>query len=192
MKRHHRRQSILRDLRRSIMAASALAVLAACGMKQSLPDFDGITFREDRYQDITAMRTFQSCRDEAVGMDEQARSSGDPARYLASARLLERCESDLGADASTVSADERMRAYGLTVQNYIKGGDAGSARRNLERFKQTFPDKDLYYPDGSSFRETMEVLLGHRDPKDFGQYATINVSSALKDEMRRLEYWKHN
>ncbi len=168
-----------------------MALLGACSMNQTLPDFEGITFREDRYQDITAMRSFQSCRDEAVDLDAQARTSGDPARYLASARLLERCESDLGSDASTVSADERMRAYGLTVQNFIKGGDAGSARRNLERFKQAFPDKDLYYPDGSSFRETMEVLLGQRDPTDFGQYATLNVSSTLKDEMRRVEYWKH-
>ncbi len=192
MKRHLRHQTILRGLRAPIVAAATLAVLGACSMTPSLPDFDSITFREDRYQDISAMRGFQSCRDEALDLDGQARTSGDSARYLASARLLERCGADLGAEASTVSADERMRAVALTVQNYLKGGDAGAARRNLERFKQAFPDKDLYYPDGSSFRETMEVLLGQRDPTDFGQYATLNVSSTLKDEMRRVEYWKHN
>ena len=26
----------------------------------------------------------------------------------------------------------------------------------------------------------------------FGQYATLNVSASLKDEMRRIQYWKHN
>ncbi len=192
MKRHLRQQTVFRGLRFPILATAMAAALSACSMTPSLPDFDSITFREERYQDLSAMRGFQSCRDEAVDLDTQARTSGDPARYLASARLLERCGSDLGPDASTVSDDERMRAYALTVQNYLKGGDAGSARRNLERFKQAFPDRDLYYPDGSSFRETMEVLLGQRDPTDFGQYATLNVSSALKDEMRRVEYWKHN
>ena len=69
---------------------------------------------------------------------------------------------------------------------------AGSASRRLERFKQIYADKDLYYPDGSSFRSTMEVLLGQREERDYGRYSMLNVSTTLKDEMRRLEYWKHN
>ena len=56
---------------------------------------------------------------------------------------------------SVVPEDERMRAYGLSIQNYIKGGDAGAARRRLEGYKQVFSGKDLYYPDGSSFRSTI-------------------------------------
>ena len=85
-----------------------------------------------------------------------------------------------------------MRAYGLSVQNYLKGGDAASARRNLDRMRQAFPDSDLYYADGSSFRETMGALLGQADSKDFGQFAVLNVSGPLKDEMRRMDYWKQN
>ena len=137
------------------------------------------------------MRKFRPC---VISGDAgtKLRTSGDSARYLASARLLERCESELGPDVAGVSKEARMRAYGLTIQNYIKGGDSASARANLDRFKQTFPDRDLYYPDGSSFRETMEVLLGQRDALEFGQFATLNVSTRLKDEMRRVGYWKHN
>lgn len=169
-----------------------MLMVAACSTDKPLPDFGSIDFRETRYQDVSALRSFRDCRSQAVELDGQARASGDPARYLSSAELLERCDGDLGSDAAMVPEDERMRAYGLSIQNYIKGGDAGAARRRLERFKQLFAGKDLYYPDGASFRSTMEMLLGQRESRDFGQYSMLNVSATLKDEMRRIQYWKHN
>jgi len=180
--------------RLAAVPALLLATLAvgACSTQPKLPDFGSIDFRETRYQDVAALRDFRDCRDQAVELDNQARASGDPARYLSSAELLERCDRDLGPDASVVPEDERMRAHGLGVQNFIKGGDAGAARRQLERFKQLYPGKDLYYADGSSFRTTMEVLLGHHEERDFGRYSMLNVSTALKGEMRRIQYWKHN
>ncbi len=170
----------------------AMLTAGACSTDPKLPDFGSIDFRESRYQDVTVLHDFRDCRDQAVQLDSQARTSGDPARYLSSAELLERCDLDLGPDASVVPEDERMRAHGLGIQNYIKGGDAGAARRRLERFKQLYPGKDLYYADGSSFRTTMEVLLGHHEERDFGRYSLLNVSTALKGEMRRIQYWKHN
>jgi hypothetical protein len=174
----------------ALLLASLAA--AACSTEPKMPDFGGIDFRETRYQDVAALRDFRDCRDQAVELDSQARTSGDPARYLSSAELLERCDRDLGPDASVVPEDERMRAHGLAIQNYIKGGDGGAARRELERFKQLFPGKDLYYADGASFRTTMEVLLGQHEERDFGRYSMLNVSTALKGEMRRIQYWKHN
>ncbi len=170
----------------------AMLTVTACSTEPKMPDFGSIDFRETRYQDVAALQDFRDCRDQAVELDGQARASGDPARYLSSAELLERCETDLGPDASVVPEDERMRAHGLSIQNYIKGGDADAARRRLERFKQQFPGKDLYYADGSSFRSTMEVLLGQHEERDFGRYSMLNVGTALKDEMRRIQYWKHN
>jgi hypothetical protein len=170
----------------------AMLTLVACSTDKKLPDFGSIDFREDRYQDVAALRDFRDCRDQAVELDSQARASGDPARYLSSAELLERCDVALGTDASMVPEDERMRAHGLGIQNYIKGSDAGAARRRLERFRQLYSGKDLYYADGSSFRSTMEVLLGQRESREYGRYSLLNVSLTLKDEMRRIEYWKHN
>ena len=170
----------------------AMLTMAACSTEKKLPDFGSIDFRETRYQDVAALRDFRDCRDQAVELDSQARASGDPARYLSSAELLERCDANLGSDAAMIPEDERMRAHGLGIQNYIKGGDAGAARRRLERFKQQYASKDLYYADGSSFRSTMEVLLGQRESRDFGRYSMLNVSTTLKDEMRRIQYWKHN
>ena len=170
----------------------AMLTLVACSTEKKLPEFGSIGFRETRFQDVSALRGFRDCRDQAFALDSQARDSGDPARYLSSAELLERCDQELGSDAAMVPEDERMRAYGLSIQNYIKGSDAGAARRRLERFKQLFAGKDLYYADGSSFRSTMEMLLGQHESRNLGQYSMFNVSMTLKDEMRRVQYWKHN
>jgi len=165
------------------------AGLAAC---QTVPNpMEGIGFREARYQEVTLMRDYRQCRDEALEIDKQARASGSSGGYLTSARLLEKCESKLGPDVAGLAVDERMRAYALGVQNYVKGGDMVAARRTFDSFKGAFPNHDIYYPDGSSFIVTMEALLGRQDPWSFGEFAALNVNSTLKSEMRRLNYWKN-
>lgn len=153
---------------------------------------EGIGFRDARYVEIEAMRAYRQCRDDALMLDQQARQAGSAARYLASARLLETCESDLGPEVASLAQDERMRAYALSIQNYLKGGDIASARSNLETFKAAFPDYDLYYPDGSSFTETMEILLGLRDRGAVGEFSVANVGEEVKAELRRARYWQRN
>lgn len=182
------------SMRRLTMRSGALVValfgLAACVTDSATTSYEGIGFREARFNEISAMRTYRACRDEAVALDEQARADGSRGRYLASAQLLAKCESELGAEGRGVAVDERMRAYALSVQNYFKAGDMDKARANLARFRQAFPENDLYYADGSSFTETMELLLGQRDLK--GGFAMLNVNDELKDEVLRIDYWRHN
>lgn len=186
------RRTKRRLARRASLFGAALLGLGACVTNGATTSYEGIGFREARFNEISAMRTYRACRDEAVAMDEQARSDGSRGRYLASAQLLEKCESELGAEGRGVAVDERMRAYALSIQNYFKAGEMEKARQNLARFRQAFPESDLYYADGSSFTETMEVLLGRRDTKSAGSYAMLNVSEALKDEMRRIDHWRRN
>lgn len=138
------------------------------------------------------MRGWRQCRDDALELDTQARTTGNVGRYLASAQLLEKCESEIGPEATSVAEEERMRAYALSVQNYLKGGDVQKSRANLQSFKRAFPSKDLYYGDGSSFTATMEILLSQTDDLAFSRFAAVNIGNGLADEMRRVRYWKHN
>ncbi len=176
---------------RSGAIACALFGLAACTTNGATTAYEGIGFREARFNEISAMRTYRQCRDEAVSLDELARNDGSRGRYLASAQLLEKCEAELGAEGRGVAVDERMRAYALSIQNYFKAGDMDRARGNLARFRQAFPENDLYYADGSSFTATMEVLLGQRETDGPEAYAMLNVNDGLKDEVRRIGYWRH-
>ena len=166
------------------------AALGACTVYGSAPTGEGIGFREARFEEMAAMREYRGCRDEAFALEKQARSTGNAGRYISSARLIEKCEATLGPEAAALAEDERIRAYALSIQNYIKGGDLESARRNLGAMQAAFPGKDLYYADGSSFVETAQVLLGQAEVHDYGPYSMLNVNAELKREMRRVNYWQ--
>jgi hypothetical protein len=169
-----------------------MAALSACVTSNDQAPAEGIGFRQARHQEIQAMRDWRACRDQALELDAKARVEAASARYLASARLIESCESDLGSEVagrSNVAKEERMRAYALGIQNHFKGGDVEAARRTLATFKEHFVGQDLYYPDGASFVETMEVLLGLKDRTAVGAMAMTNVNDELKAELRRMRYW---
>ena len=179
---------------RAAVPALALGVLGACSMIGSTSGGldTGIGFRAARFAEIAAMREYRSCRDEALDLDRQARQQDSAGQYLASARLIARCESALGPDMAGIAREERMRAYALGVQNRLKGGDVAGARAGLERFKSAFAGNDLYYPNGTSFTETMELVLGLRDRTAVGEFSLANVNSTLKAELRRARYWKRH
>ena len=183
-------RSVRRGLLVACVAGAALS-LGGCAGAGGDPA-EGIGFREARYTEIAAVRDYRNCRDQALEMDSAARSAGDPARYLASAQLLEKCESGLGPEAAQLAREERMRAYALASQNYLKGGDVAAAQRTLEAFKTRFGGADLYLADGSSFTATMELLAGLRDRTDVGEFSVVNAAGGVKDELRRSRYWQRN
>jgi hypothetical protein len=189
--RNHFELKITKALAGRVGTVVAVLLVSACATGGPAPN-DILGFREHRSKALEAMRNYRNCNDDAMEMDTKARKSGDAGRYIASARLLEKCESQLSLEASEVGRDERVRSYALSIQNYLKGGDVESARSNLDKFKKAFSGIDLYYQDGSSFIETMEVLLGQKDVRDYGQLAALNVNALLKDEIRRIRYWKRN
>ena len=164
------------------------AVLSACVTTQTFDE--GIGYREARFQEVSAMREFRQCRDDALELDRQARMSGDAAKYLASARLLEKCEASIGPGAGSLAKEERMRAYALSIQNHLKGGDVTAARVNLGKFKVAYVDMDLYYADGSSFIDTVEILVGAKKPGATGRFSNANVNRELKAELRRIKHWQ--
>lgn len=180
--------------KRAVSAFTFLVVgagLSACVTQP--PSFSGgIDFREARYNEISAMRDYRDCRDHALELDREAQANHDPAKYLASARMIETCEAKLGPDVADIAVDERMRSYALTIQNHLKGGDVEQARVNLDKFTANFNGRDLYFADGSSFIQTMEVLLGKRGAGSIGRYSDANVNNELKSELRRVRYWERN
>ena len=184
------KKAYLINFSRRALLLGALTGLAALSGCNSMYPSEGIGYRDARFQAMAAMQSYRACRDEALELDEQARNGSSAGQYLASAQLLEKCEANLGPDAVEVTTDERMRAYALSIQNYLKAGELVRARENLERFNAAFPDQDLYYPDGSSFKHNMRALLGQVKPSDYGRYSLLNANDSLKGEMRRINYWK--
>lgn len=126
----------------------ATTALGACSMYTADTAREGIGYREARFTEISAMREYRACREEALEMDRSAKTSSSTARYIASAKLLDKCEAELGPEAAKVGQEERIRAVALSVQNYFKGGDVAKARRNLSKMKKAFPGQDLHFEIG--------------------------------------------
>lgn len=178
---------------RTAIVAGGLAILGACST--NLADVGpgpSIGYQNLIQTQTAAVREYRACRDDAVQMATQARQSASLARYFASARIVETCEAALGNHAAAVPDDERMKAYALSVQNYFKGGDIVASRRTLANFQAAFAGYDLYMPDGASFIETYEILLGLRARNNPAAYTAANVGEPLKDELRRVHYWLTN
>ena len=52
-----------------------------------------------------------------------------------------------------------------------------------------FQGRDLYFADGTSFTESMGVLIGRENGAGAGRFSTLNVNRNLKNELRRIEQW---
>ena len=180
---------------RAAKAGAVLALAAVLGACQTIPTgraLEGIGFRQERFQEFAAMETYRACVKDAFKLDTEARAQGNPGGYLASARLIEKCEAELGPEAATVAQEERMRAYALSVLDYLKGGDVQSSRANLETFKRTFAGHDLYLANGASFIDTMELLTGGKSVPSPYEVSLLNVNRDVRAELQRVRFWKHN
>ena len=181
-------------LKKALSLTSMVAVVASLSGCNSLPTnsdgTEGIGYRGARFDAMSAVRDYRACRDEALTLDQQARHSGAAGQYHQSATLLEKCEAQLGPGQVEISTDERMHAYALSIQNYVKAGDIEKASQTYQRFDDQFPDQDLYFADGSSFKETFRALLGPVSASEYGRLSLLNASPELKAEMRRINYWK--
>ena len=172
------------------MGLSAIFLSSAC---QSIPNAsEGIGFREARFKEISAMDNYRSCVDDALKLDSDARSKSNSGGYIASARLIEKCEADLGLEVSHIAVEERMRAYALGILNYAKGGDLSSSQDNLEKFRRAFEGYDLYLPNGASFIDTMTILTGEKSISSPYELTMLNINTKTETEFERLRYWAKN
>ena len=161
--------------------------LSACnvtmGTHQSASE--GIGFRQARFAEMSAMKAWRDCRDEALALDKSARIKGFASQYLASAKAIEACEANTGPEISGLNQEERMRTMAIASLNFLKGS-------SFQKFKQHFGIADLRFPDGTSFIETMSMLLTMSEPTSIGTYSMANVNPVLKSELRRARYWQRN
>jgi len=130
---------------------------------------------------------FAACRQEAFALDAKARDSGNAGQYAASARIAERCLAAAPTDPDRTL--DVMQVMALAIQNHAKAGDAVRARELLEDYARRFPERDLYFEDGTAFAPTMAMALGQGDLEDAAATSVANVNPALKTERRRTAYW---
>ena len=180
-----------RGRRRAAVVFLPLLLLAACNTTGGTSPSDTAAFRLQRFDEMQRITGFEQCSQEGLTLDAEARSRASSGAFLNSARVLEGCINDVAPSADAIPEPERMRVHALATVNYLKGGDITAARRSLDLFKRNHPGRDLYFGNSTSFLQTAEVLLGRPAEFRLGQFAAMNVDSAVKREVRRVNYWKN-
>ena len=77
---------------------------------------------------------------------------------------------------------------GATGGTQRKSGRLKVASRSLEQFKNKF-NKDLIYPDGSSFTRNAESILDFSNDKGSLNLEMTNNNQKIKSELKRAWYW---
>jgi hypothetical protein len=187
------RQSDPRIHSRYRASAAALILLSVVGcVPATTGGAEGIGFRQARFEEISAMRQYRDCVDDAYAVAEDAARNQQAAGYRTSANIIEKCEADLGPEARNLAQEERMQAYAVGILNHIKAGDIQKARVNLDIFKSTFAGFDLYLANGASFVDTASILTGTSTEATGTTMALLNLPPDLRAEMQRARFWKHN
>ena len=177
---------------KSLLFISAATLLAACQTSSSFRSVEHIDFRADRYDELRLVADFNECKNEGLELDRKAQESKDFSLHLASAEKLLSCHYELGGDLTLVDQEQNMKVVALSAQNFVKGGSIDRARTASEVFDLSFGGRDLLYPDGSSFKQTMNVILD--DSENLNQFAlaSTNARPKLKKEIRRAWHWMVN
>ena len=143
-----------------------------------------------------AMKQFLRCKQDGVLLDESAREKKSSAQYAASAKTLDQCLADIDEYrdvAPVISAEfveQKMQVHALTVLNYFKAGDIKHAKLQLRAFELSYPGRDLYFSDYTSFIDSLSLLLGIDTVKS--RRKVFNVNPTLASEVSRYRYWQRH
>lgn len=139
-----------------------------------------------------AAQAFHQCRDEALALDERARSAAAAALYREASERAAKCEIELGRNTAAVPLQERMSLAAIALLDAVKGGDGAAAQDQLRRFKARFAGQDLALADGSSFLDTIELIVSGPEGDIGRRHAQRSVSPAVRRELLRARYWARN
>ena len=131
-------------------------------------------------------RTYQECVDDGIRIDALASQNikNSISLFHKSASILVKCNDNLKNQNHFISKEVEMKNFALGIQNFVKSGDLSQANAYLEIFKSKF-DKDLMYPDGSSFTSNIELILNYKNEVDELNLAMINANPN-KNELKEL------
>jgi hypothetical protein len=133
---------------------------------------------------------FTSCQQQAFELDASASTNASAAQFLQSASVANTCLQEVDDYGYEISRQQLMQLHALSVQNYLKGGDVKQAQQQLESFRTSFENRDLYYSDNTSFIDSFSLLLHDISAQQVITQSSLNARGELKAELRRIDYWQ--
>ncbi len=139
---------------------------------------------------VLQQAAFDRCFEAAAARSDKAVTGKSPALYHIAAKSMRDCVIDIHATAAFPRSDKAIHASALTIINYVKAGELEVASNQVRKFQSAYPRRDLYLADGTSFIESMQLLLGEVPGGAAERGSLVNASPQLKSELRRKDYWQ--
>jgi hypothetical protein len=174
----------LKPVMKTAMICGLSAMFVGCANHAFIDDF-GNADENEFYQSAA----FDEC---ASLLSENASAANNPAKYHLTAKQAMSCLEDAPLAARGELQTSVMQVHALAIVNLVKSGQLDQAQSELSNFKQQFPRRDLMLMDGSSFVDTLELLLGEAPIEMAANGSLLNASNELKSELRRQQYWQVN
>lgn len=189
-----------------LLSACATTPAERISPKSNNPEFPSVL-----KVDATArvQEAFSRCKHDALELDKSAREQKSPAQYAASAKTIDLCLVEVDEQRDAISVEQRMQIHALMVLNYFKAGDIKKARLQLHAFELSYPGRDLYFQDYTSFIDSFRVLLDYPNVRErnivksraaegrISNYAAyshsrdlLNINPDLASEIARYRYWQ--
>jgi len=168
--------------------------LASCNMADTLKlsgrDNSAIGNKIASLKQAAITRDYQKCVEDGKKLDNLASQDiiNSQSLLYKSANILTRCEEIIRNNNHLVNEANHMKNFALSIQNFLKSGNVRQARTSLKTFKNKF-QKDLMYPDGSSFIPNVEILVNYQEPKKELNLAMVNANKKIKKELKRAWHW---
>ncbi len=171
----------------SLLMAITMSACSTLPPKAETPELDRTSLQADANA---------ACQHHAQSIANHAELIASSAQYLAAAKAMSSCVSSAiqhrAYDHSTEYSNEHkadiMKMMAIATLNFIKSGDVITASREVERFKRTYPNQDLYFEDYTSFLDTATALLS-LESLHSSELSALNISRVLRDEIERKHYW---
>lgn len=130
---------------------------------------------------------FEACQTQALVRDSIAVTGKTAALYHTAAGDMSYCI-DMADDDTDIA--DLLRAQALVTLNYFKAGDMNAARNAFDDYRSLGISRDLYFPDGTSVRDNLALLLGDETEHAASAGSLLNAKNTLKSEIRRVTYWQ--
>lgn len=157
-----------------LVGAVGLALTTGCASQT------GIGLQNSGARDRVA--DYQQCLGAVSDRERSLHAVSEPTQYLGLAREMRSCTTLLSAAETPPDRLADMRLYAAATLYFLQGGDLDAAAAMYEGFNRRYPGRDLIFPDGSSWQDSLALLLGESGTEDW----SVNARPELKQEWRRL------
>ncbi|GAC29375.1 hypothetical protein [Brumicola pallidula] len=178
----------------SLALSSLLLLLTGCNSvlhKSTVESQDSRLNSTNRSIAPSIDRLDAGCHAQVLQRENSVGAAADIGQQIALANSATRCIENKSFFPQHPDNQIAMQLNALAVVNFIKAGESKLAEHSLAEFRSQFPQQDLLFADYTSFVDTAVALLQH-DELSAHQFQVLNINTALRNELKRQEYWLKN